>query len=435
MSVNLTHQLSGDSWLLGGLVVGKCPVSKRAFPSHGTPEQLHSWLLGPFLCLKKKSSITLSYTDWGFQFQILKFPKPNLQSKANGTECIWPLPSQWRRLFLQMHLWCHVSLNHPPWLLQMAREVKGHFEASSTLYVCENKGKMSGTCIEFNVLKEVLAKRWLKLYFVWCRNALLVVKLIFFSFLRPSVLRTISTRSLHTIMLSWIAFLYADMSEHSWSDGNPAQNFPRTVAQQCQSLVISPAECFAFSKKEPKLARSGRPSSLLVLTRCLVTKRRRKKKKASATFHFVIISIHQEGARLFVLALVVRSSPTRPRNRLFIYAAWFDATPFLFSLCMIHMSACDCLPVCLSLCLCLAPHISTRDLALKDVGTVTVSKLSSLFLLLLCSCWGGGVRALSVLCFHLLLHYMESSNLKDIRRIFYTKKSFKINNNKKKNCI
>lgn len=52
-------------------------------------------------------------------------------------------------------------------------------------------------------------------------------------------------------------------------------------------------------------------------------------------------------------------------------------------------------PTCLSVCP--IPHISTRDRALKDISTFTVSKPP---LLLLSSLRRGGVWVLSMLCFY-----------------------------------
>lgn len=56
--------------------------------------------------------------------------------------------------------------------------------------------------------------------------------------------------------------------------------------------------------------------------------------------------------------------------------AWCDSTPFLFSLHELYVRM-HCLPAYLSVYP--IPHISTRDRALKDVSTFTVSRLSYLF--------------------------------------------------------
>lgn len=79
------------------------------------------------------------------------------------------------------------------------------------------------------------------------------------------------------------------------------------------------------------------------------------------------------------------------------------------------------LPACLSVCP--TPHNRTRDQALKDVSTFTVSKLSYLFYCFFCfSC--GGVWLRSMLCFY--LWDMESSNLEDFSWIFYKKEKKKL---------
>lgn len=132
------------------------------------------------------------------------------------------------------------------------------------------------------------------------------------------------------------------------------------------------------SQKEPKLALSGRLSSLVVLTQCPVTHTHTQKESSNIPFCY---NFHLLGGAVsffflfFVLTLVVRSSQVQELSvdlgglvRLHSIPVSSLHDPYV----RMH-----CLPVCLSVCPTL--HISTRDQALKDVSTFTVSKLSYLF--------------------------------------------------------
>lgn len=146
------------------------------------------------------------------------------------------------------------------------------------------------------------------------------------------------------------------------------------------------------SQKEPRLAlsgHSGRLSSLLVLTQCPVMKKTPSNIPFCYNFHLLggaisfCFSPHssvQPGPR--TVCLFRRPGPT-PLHSFFFLSAW--------SLCP------HALPTCLSVCP--IPHISTRDRALKDVSTFTVSKLSYLFYCFFCFCWGG----VWLLCFYLYM--------------------------------
>lgn len=94
-------------------------------------------------------------------------------------------------------------------------------------------------------------------------------------------------------------------------------------------------------------------------------------------------------------------SSVQPGPKLFIQVAWSDSTPFLFSLCMICMSACTAyLPVCLS-------HNTYQHKSTEGHQYFHCIQTVLSLLLLFCFCWGG-VGVLSMLCFQ--LQDMESSS-------------------------
>lgn len=125
-------------------------------------------------------------------------------------------------------------------------------------------------------------------------------------------------------------------------------------------VMDSTSECFGFSKAANDSTVWLLGSSLLAVSLNTMSS---NKKNIPLSF----ISICSQRTYLFVWALWELS----------VYLGGLvHSTPFLFSLhdlcvCM------HCLPVCLSVCL--VPQNSTRDRALKDTRTFTVSKLSSLF--------------------------------------------------------